>query len=167
MVRLVLLAALSASNVLANPVVFPGGHSELVSPSGQLAVVWREENMQHPHELLLRFRGGHIVKIMQFARNVEVVWAPNSTAFAVDDNYASDASRLKVFAASTSGTLAPIAVHFPSSVNIELATHDHAYVSIVGWSKAGLALKVWGYNPGSFSQRLLCTGVSIRSLICT
>ena len=75
---------------------FPGKATTCPSPNGQWRLQWQEAKESGPHLLVAWRVGGGGVDLLTFDRSIDVLWSPQSTYVAINDQYGSGDSNLLV-----------------------------------------------------------------------
>jgi hypothetical protein len=163
------LGLATAINAMAEPVTFPGSTSEVLSPSGQFALVWVEASASKPHQLALRLRNHELRPVMKFERHASVQWAPSGTLFAVTDAFASDHSRVLVYSVSETLGASSAQLKIPQSIDSLLKANHHSYLEAISWTQSGLHLVASGYGTErakEFRKAIVCIQTASESLTC-
>jgi len=97
----IVLCFVTLADAKAQKTSFPGTRSETTSPDGRYTIRNADDGSQVPaHTLtLIDNRDGAATKVYSYARHVDVLWAPTSNAFVVNDYEGSDESRPILFTA--------------------------------------------------------------------
>jgi hypothetical protein len=147
------IAALRASDKTIHPVSFPSAHTHAVAPDGRFAVVNVDSDKEPYHALFLEDRQTNSWrKVLEYDRSVEVLWNPDSSAFAVNNYAGSNVGECLIL--FTKGKTAPVnvgdALLDRMASGEELSTlhiSDHIYWTAVRWTSPGLLkVKVWGHT---------------------
>jgi hypothetical protein len=146
---------------VASVVLFPGSESA-PSPNGHFLLQYRApEPGVAAHRLFLApLPSGASSLVYSFNRHASVLWAPDSSHFAITDWNGSDEARVIVMSAAAptaSVVLDPARIRAGGS--IELAPDHHLYVEASRWlSEQELLLRVHGYgqaHPKGFERFLV------------
>ena len=150
------LAALAASNKTTHLVPFPSAQTQAVAPDKRFAVVNVDSDKEPYHTLFLEDQQTNTRrKILEYDRSVEVIWNPDSTAFAVNNYAGSNVGECLIF--FTSDKIASVnvgdALLDRMTSGEELSTlhvSDHIYWTAVRWTSPELLkVKVWGHTDVS------------------
>ncbi len=142
--NLALLASLAVGP--SELVVFPGNRSA-ASPDGQYVIQWREPDDEVPqHTLyLLNTHTGTRTEWFRFNRHVEVLWAPDSRAVAVNDFLASNAATCWI-ALLEDGDVVMDDLGARLIGNEEMGQglrgNDHVYVLARSWLRGSTGLRI-------------------------
>lgn len=157
------LCFVTLAGAKAQKTSFPGTRSETTSPDGRYTIRNADDGTQVPAHILTLIdnRDGVATKVYSYSRHVDVLWAPTSNAFVVNDYEGSDESHPILF--TTPWTSQPVNLrdkmieylrsrHEARSV----LENDHVYFSAEKWLSGNEVLcKVTGYgdvNPKGFSK---------------
>ena len=147
------VAALAASNKTTHLVQFPSAQTQAVAPDKRFAVVNVDSDKEPYHALFLKDRQSRSRrKMLEYDRSVEVIWNPDSTAFAVNNYAGSNVGDCLIF--FTNDKIAPVnvgdALLDRLASGAELSTlhiSDHIYWTAVRWTSPELLkVKVWGHT---------------------
>jgi len=156
MVALAIIPSLRASDKTIHAVSFPSAHTHAVAPDGRFAVVNVDSDKEPYHVLFLEDRQTNSRrKVLEYDRSVEVLWDPDSSAFAVNHYAGSNIGECLIL--FTKGQTTPVnvgdALLDRMVRGVELSTlhkSDHIYWTAVRWtSPEVLKVKVWGHTDVS------------------
>ena len=145
------------------PVSFPSKAPAAVSPDGQFAIVSVDSTSEPRHTLFLETRGstGSRRKLLDYERQVTIIWNPTSSAFAVTNYSGSNVAECLVFLVSTDDSPMDVAGGIQQGIRnpqelASLRKNDHLYYAAIRWTSAQtLRVKVWGHgdaNPSGFRR---------------
>jgi hypothetical protein len=159
-----LLCFTTLAGANAQKATFPGTQSETRSPDGRYTIRNADDGSQVPaHTLtLIENADSTKVKIYSYLRHVDVLWAPTSNAFVVNDYDTSDESRPILFTAPWTNSYVDLRdklveyLRSRDAARSVLGNH-HVYFSAEKWlSGTEVLCKVTGYgdvNPQGFSKQ--------------
>lgn len=133
---------------------FPGVTSEVKSPDGRYTVRNTDDENQTPAHLLTLIdnRNGVAIRTYSYGRHVNVLWAPTSKAFVVNDYEGSDTSRPMLFTepwADQPVDLREKLTDFlrPRGEARSILGNHHVYVSAEKWRSGDeIVCQVTGYG---------------------
>jgi len=151
----VVLAVLvpATSEGATKPVSFPSKRTEAVSPGHRFAIVNVDSDTEPHHMLFLADRQRKTRrKLLEYARQVEVLWNPDSFTFAVTDYAGSNVADCLVFSVTDDGEPRNVADALWGTITnpkeqASLRDSSHIYWTAVRWkSPHSLLVKVWGHT---------------------
>ncbi len=153
--------AVSASNNAS----FPGAPSKLVSPNGEFTIVNKDTQRDgEPCHLLYLHRAKNASKkkaadqkIYEYGRSVEVVWAPDSKHFVVNDMMGSNIAVPLLFSVNNLQNPIDLSEQLTDFVKDKqdkksLTKNDHLYFRCIKWKKPGrIEIAVAGHGDSDQS----------------
>jgi hypothetical protein len=126
---------------------FPGPRKCVDAPSGIFAICNEDHDEEPNHSLfLVTKRAGTKKKLLDYGRNVEVSWAPDSEMFFVNDNWGSNASECLVTNIRTMKELSTLEL-VQNKLTKRESGADHLYVTCSGWnSNIDVGIVAHGYG---------------------
>lgn len=130
---------------------FPSENVESRDPTGRYAVAWERAGSteRRPHRLFLKdLSSGRISRLLEFDRQVDVLWAPDGRFVAVTDWTASNISEILLFEpGKTWATNLADALYSSLPKLPEIADNDHVYFEALSWDgPRKLLFKVFGHG---------------------
>lgn len=117
---------------------FPSKLREIRDPSGHYAVTWKRGGTTEakPHRLFLKdLPTGHVTKILEFYRQIDVLWAPGGRFVAVTDWTGSNISQVLLFQPGRKKVinLADSLDHLPEE-QPGISDSVHVYFEAISWN---------------------------------
>jgi hypothetical protein len=159
----IFLVSVLVGPALAGPVdvaKFPGTNDSLLSPSKHFRLFDEDHDAPPYHSLLLQDQGnGKRTKILDFSRNIDVAWAPNSESFFINDHAESNSSDcILVFVNNLSKLSALAVIRNSEKISLKL-DQGHLYITCVSWMDgSNVVVLLDGYdgsNPGEVEKEIL------------
>jgi hypothetical protein len=139
-------------------VSFPSDRTQIASPDGKYSIVNVDDDSTDPHHTLyLEDRiANSRKKLLSYGRHVDVLWNPDSTAFAINDFVGSDFAECKVYSIREDVLPVDVATLVTDRELADLQKNHHVYFAVVRWlSPKTLKVKMWGYgdaHPSGFTR---------------
>lgn len=143
---------------------FPGKVSAISSPDGRYAIRSIEQNKEPFHKLVFEKKdgGGKLTKrdLMDYERNVDVLWSPDSSKFVVNDWLGSNCASAYLYDVRDLKKRIEIDQELIDSVKDEkdhksLTASSHIYIFANRWISPGaIEIKATGHDgpdPGGFT----------------
>jgi len=137
------------------PCRFPGTAHECQAPGRQSAVEWREPVGNGRHELWLRDAAKPPSKLLEFGRQVDVLWAPDCRTLAITDHEGSDSAVVWIVSTGTPETLVNIEDAFVRAFgkSHRVYKHGHRYFTARSWSSStSLVFEVRAHDAAPNSE---------------
>src|SRR6266702_1322107 len=134
-----------AASVLAH---FPGPVNTVGSPNRLLSIHNVDRDQEPNHSLLLRDeKTGLGRKVLDYARHVDVMWAPDSKLFFVNDYAGSSESNCQIFSADDLKRL-DVLETLKGTDRESLPSSDHLYVACTAWHGDRVGVSLSGRGEG-------------------
>ena len=145
---LVILSWTATASNAAGP-SFPSQLTQIPAPTGDYALTWKRGALEEgkPHQLFLKnLSTGHVLKILEFQRQVDVLWAPNGRFVAVTDWIGSNVSEVLLFQPGNKKVRNLADCLYDSlGEQPELSHSIHSYFEAVSWNGSRkLLFRVFG-----------------------
>ena len=140
---------LYSAAAFAAEVSFPSQLSEAREPRGIYAVVWNEATERKRHELLLKtLKTGKTELLLQFDRQVDILWSPDGRHVAVTNWVGSNVAEIVVFRPRL-GKPIDLADVMDKAIGVlpQISGNDHVYFEALQWlDRQRLRFKVFGHG---------------------
>jgi hypothetical protein len=143
-----------AFSLLAIPVLGSGVHfppaASSTSPDGKWKLTCRnpaKNDNDLRHVLILAGPEGRSVELRRIDRDCTVLWSPDSSRFALTDNYASDRSDIFIYSAAGRASKKSVWEQFPTKAILQEELAGHCYFEASEWlDRHRLRIKVSGHT---------------------
>jgi hypothetical protein len=134
-----------AGSVLAH---FPGPTNSLRAPNRLHSINNVDRDQEPNHSLLLRDeKTGLERKVLDYGRHVDVMWAPDSKSFFVNDYAGSTESNCQIFSAHDLKRL-DVLETLKAADRARLPGGDHLYVACTAWHGESVGVSLSGRGDG-------------------
>jgi len=128
---------------------FPSKITEIPAPSGHYAVTWKQggSTEEEPNQLFLKnLSSGRVTKILEFHRQVNILWAPNGRFVAVTDWTGSNVSQVLLFQPGKKKVInLADCLHHSLGKQPDISKSVHVYFEAISWKgPKKLLFKVFG-----------------------
>jgi hypothetical protein len=128
---------------------FPSENYEIRDPSGHYAATWKRGGLAEdkPHRLFVKdLSSGRVSRLLDFYRQVDVLWAPDGRFLAVTDWTGSNVSQVLLFQPGKKKVINLADVLYRSlGKQPEISNCDHTYFEAIRWEgPKKLVFKVFG-----------------------
>ena len=144
------------------PDAYPSSRTSAVSPDRRFQIISVDRDVEPRHTLFIEDLRTHLRrKLLDYGRQVEGLWSPDSKSIAVTDYIGSNVSQCLIF--STGMDAPPVDVWDEILRGIanekeraRLLKNDHVYIAGVRWTNSmTLKVRVWGHgdvSPAGFQR---------------
>jgi hypothetical protein len=134
-----------AASVLAH---FPGSPNSVRAPNRLHSIKNVDRDQEPNHSLLLRDeKTGLERKVLDYGRHVDVMWAPDSKSFFVNDYAGSSESNCQIFSVEDLKRL-DVLETLKAADREGLPSSDHLYVTCKAWHGDSIGVSLSGRGEG-------------------